>query len=362
MEIKLHKLATTTPATRKYIQTSNKSAPTLSRELGVSLPTIYKWLRAGRIYDGSHTRHNLNPSTSPQHEEIIIELRQRLRLSLDDVVEVMNRCFPQTFSRSAIHRCFKRLGVNRLPQVRQSRDFGCFEQATCGFIHMDFKVLSKLKKQRSYVLVAIDRATRFVWVKIIARRDAATTATCLREFLDAFPHPVHTLLTDNDGGFTDRFAVDKKGKPDGKPSGTHPFDRVCREHHIEHRLIRPFRPQTNGMVERFNRRLSEALRSQPQLKSNWSKNRFHNHEQRNQFIHTFVNNYNRTRLTCLGYKSPSEVLSDHTGCNTQRERGMLLVADTVNPSPRCFVPYDRIYSLSIQSGIQYVQRRLQSGD
>ena len=66
MEIKLHRLATTTPTTRKYIQASSKSAPTLSRELGVSLPTIYQWRRAGRIYDGSHTRHNLNPSTSPQ--------------------------------------------------------------------------------------------------------------------------------------------------------------------------------------------------------------------------------------------------------------------------------------------------------
>ena len=42
MKIKLHWLATTTPATRMYIQTSNKSAPALSRELGVSLPTIYK--------------------------------------------------------------------------------------------------------------------------------------------------------------------------------------------------------------------------------------------------------------------------------------------------------------------------------
>ena len=35
----------------------------------------------------------------------------------------------------------------------------------------------------------------------------------------------------------------------------------------------------------------------------------------------------------------------------------------VSPSPSgCYVPYDRIYSLSIQSGIQYVQRRLKSGD
>ena len=100
--------------------------------------------------------------------------------------------------------------------------------------------------------------------------------------------------------------------------------RVCRAHHIEHRLIRPFRPQTNGMVERFNRRLSEALRSRPQIKSNWSTNRFHNHEQRNRFIYTFVQNYNRTRLKCLGYKSPNEVLSDQA------------VPNTVQPSDDCF--------------------------
>ena len=120
MNINLHKLATTTPATREYIQTSGKSAPTLPRELGVSLPTVYKWKRCGRIHDGSHVRHNLGQSTSPQHEEIIAELRNRLGLSLDDVVEVMNRCFERRFSRSAIHRCLKRLGLNVRPSPKKN--------------------------------------------------------------------------------------------------------------------------------------------------------------------------------------------------------------------------------------------------
>jgi transposase InsO family protein len=47
-------------------------------------------------------------------------------------------------------------------------------------------------------------------------------------------------------------------------SGQHPFDRACAHHAITHRLIRPFRPQTNGMVERFNRRLGEHLDRMPQ--------------------------------------------------------------------------------------------------
>ncbi|WP_027961494.1 integrase core domain-containing protein, partial [Halomonas halodenitrificans] len=44
-----------------------------------------------------------------------------------------------------------------------------------------------------------------------------------------------------------------------KPSGHHLFDQECQAHGIEHRLIKPGRPQTNGMVERFNGRISDVL-------------------------------------------------------------------------------------------------------
>jgi transposase InsO family protein len=36
------------------------------------------------------------------------------------------------------------------------------------------------------------------------------------------------------------------------------FDRVCREHDIEHRFTKPNHPWTNGQVERMNRSLKEA--------------------------------------------------------------------------------------------------------
>ena len=38
----------------------------------------------------------------------------------------------------------------------------------------------------------------------------------------------------------------------------HPFDRVCRQSGIEHRLTQPNHPWTNGQVERMNRTLKEA--------------------------------------------------------------------------------------------------------
>lgn len=39
----------------------------------------------------------------------------------------------------------------------------------------------------------------------------------------------------------------------------HRVDRFCAQHAIDHRLIPPYRPQTNGMVERFNGRVSDVL-------------------------------------------------------------------------------------------------------
>ena len=72
---------------------------------------------------------------------------------------------------------------------------------------------------------------------------AATVTQAVEEFLAAFPHK-DTFLTDNDGAFTDRFAVHKQGKPVGQPSGTHRLDHLCRVHGITHRLIRPYQGLT----------------------------------------------------------------------------------------------------------------------
>ena len=314
MLVNLHANARTTPATRAYIQGSDKSAAALALELGVSAPTVHKWRKAGRVLDGSHCRRDLGQSTSKLHEEIVAELRTELRLSLDDVLEVMNRSdLGRKFSRSALHRCLVRLGLNRLPAQRPARVVGKFEDAPCGFIHIDLKVLTCLGGRRSNVFVAIDRATRFVFVRVIQRRDQHSVCACLKAFLAEFKHPVHVILTDNDGGFTDRFATHKKNKQPRRPSGRHSFDVLCQEHGIQHRLIRPFTPQTNGMVERFNRRLTEAIEARPANGANAGKNKFANHAERDAFIHRFAANYNRTRLKCLNYKAPIEALNNLTG-------------------------------------------------
>jgi transposase len=316
MQVNLHANATTTPKVRAYIQTSTAPVAELAEELGVSEPTVRKWRDRKTVQDRSHCRRRLGQSTSAQEETLICDLRRDVGLSLDDIVEVMRRCINGALSRSSIYRCLKRYGLSGRVKPPEPEKAGRFTEQGFGFVHIDLKHLTQLRGKKAYVFVAIERTTRFVHIEIVHDRRALTIATCLEGFLKAFAYPVHTILTDNGSEFTDRFAVDMKGKPEDAPSGGHPFDRICMANGIEHRLTRPFHPQTNGMVERFNRRLSEILRNAPIANRNNGKNRFDNHEARNQFIHNFVNAYNHTRLKCLDYHAPLEMLNNQTKDNT----------------------------------------------
>jgi transposase InsO family protein len=313
MRLNLHANATTTPKTRAYIQSSTASVAQLAAEIGVSDKTIRRWRGRTTTEDRSHRPEHMNISLSPLEEALVCELRTELDLPLDDIVEVMRRCVRPELSRSAIHRCLQRHGISRRPKPEKPA-IGRFEEATIGFIHIDLKHLPALERRKSYAFVAIDRATRYVYLEIHPRRDGKTAAAFLDRFLAHFPHRVHTLLTDNGSEFTDRFAVDMKGKPEGKPSGNHPFDRVCTKAEIEHRLTKPYKPQTNGLVERFNRRIAEAIQREP--KRGIAHRLFASHADRDTFLNRFVHDYNHTRLKCLGYLAPMQALANLTGPNT----------------------------------------------
>jgi len=316
MDLKLHANATTTPRIRSYIQKSPASNSALARELGIHSRTVARWKGRPDVVDRSTRPHRLATTISPWEQALILELRRSLALPLDDILEAMRRCVNPQLSRSGIHRCLQRHGLSARLTPHQAPATAFHTDAPAGFIHVDVKYLPPLGRRRSYAYVAIDRATRFVYLEILADRRAATAAAFLERFLTSFPLAVHTILTDNGSEFTDRFAVDKKAKPHDKPSGQHPFDRSCAKRAVTHRLTQPFRPQTNGMVERFNRRLGEHLGRVPQNRTAHHR-RFLDHAERDAYLHTFVADYNRTRLRCLDYQAPAELLANLTGYNTQ---------------------------------------------
>ena len=90
---------------------------------------------------------------------------------------------------------------------------------------------------------------------MLGEKTAAHAAAFFQRLLAQAPFTVQQVLTDNGQEFTDRFGA--TGERD--PPGRHRCDRACDRHGIDHRLIKPRHPQTNGMVERFNGRISEVL-------------------------------------------------------------------------------------------------------
>jgi transposase InsO family protein len=285
MQLRLHANATTTPRTRAYIQHSAASPAALASSASIRAP--WRWKARGDVADRSTRPHRLATPITAWEEALIVELRQSLALPLDDIVEAMRRCLNPQLSRSGIHRCLKRHGLSARLTLQPAPAAAFQTETPAGFIHIDVKYLPPLGRRRSYAYVAIDRATRFVYLEILPDRRAVTAAAFLDRFLDRFPLEVHTILTDNGSEFTDRFAVDKKAKPQGRPSGQHPFDRTCARRSITHRLTQPFRPQTNGMVERFNRRLGEHLSRMPQNRAAHHR-RFLDHAERDAYLLTFV--------------------------------------------------------------------------
>lgn len=105
-----------------------------------------------------------------------------------------------------------------------------------------------------YLFVAIDRATRWVFVQVKPSKTASTARAFLTSLQKAAPCLVRTILTDNGSEFTDRLFNKQK-----QASGEHEFDLLCDALGIEHRLTKPRSQQTNEMVERFNGRISGVL-------------------------------------------------------------------------------------------------------
>lgn len=267
MSNRIHSLARTTPRTRQEIKDSTLPQHELAKLYNVSRLTIRKWQRRDSVEDASHCPHQLKTTLSPVQEEIVIALRETLLLPLDDLTAVVKSFIEPAASRSGINRCLKRNGLASLRAMQQARDAEAaavtdgktktFKDYEPGFLHMDIKYLPQMPDEtsRRYLFVAIDRATRWVYLHIYADQSERSSIDFLRRVKQQCPVKIQKLLTDNGSQFTDRFQ-----RPDKQASGQHDFDIACRELGIEHRLSPPRHPQTNGMVERFNGRISELVK------------------------------------------------------------------------------------------------------
>ena len=258
----VHPLARTTPRTRSEIRHSKAPATELAKTYNISVATARKWKARDDVLDRSHRAHELGCTLSPAQEAIVLELRRLCLLPLDDLVSITRRFVNPQASRSGVSRLLRRAGMARLtqmqpPQDGQDKPQKSFKDYVPGFVHIDIKYLPQMADEasRRYLFVAIDRATRWVFLRIYKDQSQASSTDFLRRLGHAAAFRITKILTDNGSQFTDRFT--SKGK---EPSGQHAFDLQCKAQGIEHRLAPPRHPQTNGMVERFNGRISEVVK------------------------------------------------------------------------------------------------------
>jgi transposase InsO family protein len=261
----VHAQARTTPRTRAEIKESTAPLSELAELYNISLATARKWKGRESPEDLSHRPHKLSTTLSPAQEAIAVEVRCMALLPLDDLVAVVREFINPAVSRAGLDRCLRRHGVGNLRelQAKALADAGetkaplkTFKDYEPGFLHMDIKYLPQMPDEceRRYLFVAIDRATRWVFMHIYADQSEASSVDFLNRLEQTAPMKITKLLTDNGSQFTDRFTSKRR-----VPTGRHDFDVRCKALNIEHRLCPPRHPQTNGMVERFNGRISEVV-------------------------------------------------------------------------------------------------------
>ena len=291
----LHGCATTTEAVRRAIQGSQESLRALSKRHGVNQKTIAKWKQRGFTADlQTGPRQPRSTVLSPEEEAIIVAFRRHTLLPLDDCLYALQPTISH-LTRSSLHRCLQRHGISRLPHVEGDKPARkAFRHYPIGYFHIDIAEV-RTAEGKLYLFVAIDRTSKFAFVRLEEQATVEAAAAFLQALLSAVPYKMHTVLTDNGIQFCD--LPSRRNGPTARLR-VHMFDRVCAAAGIEHRTTKPNHPWTNGQVERMNRTIKEA-----------TVKRYHydSHDQLRQHLQDFIDAYNfARRLKTLKGLTPYE--------------------------------------------------------
>ena len=247
MKQEYHSNAVTNLHIRKQIKESSLTNFELAGMFNTSVTTISKWKNREELEDKSSCPHQIVYALNELEQALSISIRKTTWLPLDEVWELLLNVNPD-ITRSSIYRTLCRNEINRVPQKEREKAKK-FKEYEPGFLHIDVTYLPKFDGQKSYLFVAIDRATRALFYKVYEAKTSENAEDFMEQCLAFFPFEITHVLTDNGLEFTTRLIKSKKGNLCEKPSK---LDMICKENNIEHRLTKPNTPKTNGMVERVN--------------------------------------------------------------------------------------------------------------
>ena len=240
---------------------------TAAESMRISRQTPHKWWKRYQeagfdgLDDRSSRPRRCPTKTSDRMERRIVELRRRHQLG-------PARLAPRVgMPASTFHRVLQRHGVSRLSDLdrKGGRIVRRIETSHPGeLVHVDVKKQAKIPRGGgwkvngrahksykgavrrpslgyAYIHSAIDAHSRLAYSEIHADEQAATAIGFwrrAREFFASYGITVERVLSDN-----------------GNCYRAKAFTAALVSAGITHTFTRPYRPQTNGKVERFNRTL-----------------------------------------------------------------------------------------------------------
>lgn len=196
--------------------------------------------------------------TIPFIEKQVIELRSKgiNRYEICDILK--ERLGKFTPSPSGIYKILKRNNMNRLTKPMKEIKRKIIKEKVGDMGHIDCHYLPKglvmNSDKRMYIVGVIDDCSRVAWCELTDDIQGLTVMfaimRCFKALKVNYGIEFREVLTDNGPEFGG-------GSQTTNNQLTSPVKRLFYEMGIKHRTIRPYRPQTNGKIERFWRALEE---------------------------------------------------------------------------------------------------------
>lgn len=276
---------------------------------GCSAATGYKWLRRfraeghGGLQDRSSRPHRSPTRLSHAREQAILQRRGSTLEGPHQIAWALGE------APSTVHRVLRRLGAPRLADIdRPTRTVVRYERERPGeLVHVDIKKQGRVpagggwrilgraaapSKHRGdgydFIHAAVDDRSRLAYAEILPdERKETASAFMTRAIWFYADHgvSVERVLTDNGSCY-------RSGE----------FARVLADAGIVHRRTRPYRPQTNGKVERFNLTLKWEWAYARPYETNASRT-----DELERWLHHY--NYHRPHMAHAG-RSPITVVNN----------------------------------------------------